>query len=163
MSAVAVVCPHCGARQPDRDPVVERGVARSREPLKVSSEEARALLEVEGALATGGVQRGPSALFVPSPGSDGVARLAEWTLALMSAPLIFLGLMALLSRWRWYSGFDALEEAGETTITLVSLVAGGLAMVCFGFGLGLSEATVFGVTGTSAGALLARWWLRRAS
>ena len=57
----------------------------------------------------------------------------------------------------------ALEEAGETTITLVSLVAGGLAMVCFGFGLGLSEATVFGVTGTSAGALLARWWLRRAS
>ena len=123
MSEVAVVCPHCGARQSDRDPIVaaqqQRATSRDdgvsvdpyrgeptstspepeKEPLELSADEARALLEVKG-IAGAAIEyerpAGPLVLILPRAEAAGPTRTLEWMLTAIALPMILLGWPARL-------------------------------------------------------------------
>lgn len=185
MSATAVVCPHCGKRQSDRDPLVARAKKRAttrddgapvdpyrgeppaprredkREPLQISTEEAAALLEVTG-VASGAMEyerpMGPLQLVLPRAEASGLTRTIEWALAVIAAPMIVLGFvpMALRPRlWRY------IADGSEWGLTLASGVVGGAVLFILGGELfGLSETGTWGLVALCAGALIARAILR---
>lgn len=169
MSDKAVVCPHCGTRQRDRDPVVPPKRAPYRDPdgpepgpvperpssqMKISPEEAAALFATS---ATPARARGPMALFIPRAGASPFARSLEWLLTLVSLPMLVAGLAPLVMRRR---SARALRSGSELTLTLAALGLGGL-MLFFTLGaLGWSELTTYSALGLCGGALVGRLVLR---
>src|SRR5689334_10602540 len=91
MSEHAVVCPHCGTRQKDRDPIKDTR-PKARPLTNLTKEEAAALLATQGAdkLAVEG-PRGFVALILPHPASQGWVRLLEIACLLASAPVLVSG------------------------------------------------------------------------
>lgn len=172
MSATALVCPHCGARQADRAwmeppeppaPAPARDTTPEEAAEAIDAVESVAVLQIQiqsaDVLDLEDEPRGPLALVLPRPGARGRARALEWTLAVLAAPFLFAALALAVARMRLF-GY-ALMSASETALTLV---VGGLGAL--GIGLvaalaGWSAATTLGVLGCSGGALFARWWLRR--
>lgn len=185
MSALAVVCPHCGARQSDRDPVLAqkhrkattgddgasvdpyRGMPAEVEPqepearpLSLSGEETRALFEVKGiAHAALEYERppGPVALIVPRAEATGLMRSLEWALAIVAAPMIALGLLACLFRPRMWR---YVAEGSEWGLTLLSAFLGGIVMWSFSAAALGNDVLTWGLVAMCGGALFARAFLR---
>ena len=165
MSATAVVCPHCGTRQPDRDPVDARATevkaAIRKKPLKLSPEETAALLESKGLSAsTYGAEgpRGPASLLVPRAESHGWVRTMEWALTILALPLILSGFLTVVFRprtWAWVA------NGHEIALTALSAFVGGLTVYPLCMALGLGTNGTWGAMGISLGALVGRTILRR--
>lgn len=188
MSAVAVVCPHCGARQPDRDPIAaaehRRGTTRdgvavdpyrgepaappepepatpdgptSREPLRLSGDEARALLEVKGvAHAAVAYERppGPMVLILPRAEAAGLTRTLEWVLTFVALPMIVLGVAPMFLRPRLWR---VIADGNEWALTLLSGVVGSITLWVFADEVfPLSEAATWGLVASCGGALIGR-------
>lgn len=89
MSAHAVVCPHCGARQADRDPVVRDAAPKKKALTNLTKEETAALLAVHGADEPD-VEPidGVAAVFLPHPAAPGWMRFVQTALTVAALPAI---------------------------------------------------------------------------
>ena len=177
MSPTAVVCPHCGARQADRDPIEAHLKARATEadpyrgepapsgpraaaePMSLSPEEARALTEVTlGARRLdAGPRIGAWALLLPSEGARGAARWAEIGLTLLAAPIVLLAFAMLLFQPRLWR---RVARGEEWALTALCVVLGGVAIAGAGALAPSNETLTWLVGGTSCLALVARTALR---
>jgi len=158
MSPDALLCPHCGVRQSDRAWVDDVGAPTPSPagPLRVSSDEARALIQTRGAAALDYSPRGPMALVLPSAES-GWIRTAEWVLTGMAAPLLLVGFVGILVRWRLFAHVRAGREA---TVTVVFGLFGGVGLLSLAGAAGWQASSSLGLVGLCFGALLLRLWLR---
>lgn len=165
MSATAVVCPHCGTRQPDRDPIDTEAIAakeaRRKKPLELTAEETAALLESQGLTSASyetRAPRGPASLLVPRAEASGWVRTMEWTLTILALPLIFSGLLTVVFRprmWAWVA------NGHELALTALSAFLGGLTVYSLCMALGFGPNATWGAMGISGGALVGRTILRR--
>jgi hypothetical protein len=179
MSAVAVRCPHCGAFQP-RSPVKGATAATAAPiarpapapppvaPLKVSPEEARALLQVkdvgaghdvESPLDEPGVFAG---LLLPHPRSSGGTRAAEIVLTALAAPLVALALVSLGSLYLRASRFGGVR-ARPAAFRVGGMVLGAAALGCFLFAGGFETPAVIAIVASQLGFLAARAGIRAAA
>lgn len=145
MSDVAVVCPHCGARQKDRDPLpgqreldkkAGRPVSANTGPEPVLPKpalEGLSTAEVGALLATDvkagrRIGQGPIAtMILPHPNTTGVVRLAELALTVAAFPLAIAGaaLVGFARRGR-HATKPAPGPAAELTGVVIALGPGGL-------------------------------------
>jgi hypothetical protein len=126
MSERAVVCPHCGTRNKERDPV------KDVEPRKVltnlTREETAALLSAHGAdrLALD-PPRGVAALFMPHPDAEGVVYAIDVACTLIGLPALFCAAPTLI--WRLVSGRSTdrkrLREGSPLYHHLLTAISGG--------------------------------------
>ncbi len=159
MSATALVCPHCGARQADREWTTPKDEDASA-PLHVSSEEAAAILQMRGAGALDLEEpAGPMSLVLPRPEADGATRLAEWALTALAAPILVPGFVIALLRLRFVA--QMIPRFSESSITLIVGTFGVATAMSICEIAGWSLGATLGLVGLSAGALVARWVIRR--
>jgi len=162
MSAAAVVCPHCGARQPNRDWSSDADAApatSSREPLRVSAGEANAILTIHDATSMDASPRGPMSLVLPRGDLSGWRLGIDWALTALAAPILVVGFVLVVARWRlWRHVVQDGHEVGLTFLFGTFGAAGVASATMFAdWSLGASA----GLAGVSLGALLLRLWLRR--
>lgn len=158
MSESALLCPHCGARQADRTWTSGPKSEPSREPLHVSSEEASAIIQMRGAGALDlDEPAGPMSLVLPRPEAEGMVRVAEWVLTFLAIPVLVPGFVFALLRL----GFFARSRISESTITFLIGAFGASILLSASRVTSWSRGTVLGLVCASAGALFARWLLRR--
>ncbi len=171
MSASAVSCPHCGARQAERDPLPdgERPEPGPMAKAKLSSEEVAALLAVEAANAPAPAT-GPglfSVLLLPHPMTRGVGRLLDVVLTIAAVPMIVGGLILLVSFGR-RRGFAVatrrLKGRVELTAALFAAVLGTASLAIIGVLIPLPvEASPMAVAAIGSGALFLRLFVRSAA
>lgn len=160
MSESALVCPHCGARQADRDWASPPASDRPPEPLHVSSEEAAAIIQMRGAGALDlDEPAGPMSLVLPRPEAEGAVRVAEWLLTIAAIPVLVPGFVVALFRLGIFA--RAMSRISETTLTFIIGAFGASILLSAAMGTGWSRSAVLGLVGLSAGALFGRWLLRR--
>ncbi|MDQ3034205.1 MAG: hypothetical protein M3Y87_17485 [Myxococcota bacterium] len=162
MSSVSVRCPHCAAFQA-RSPVKPAAATRSDPPraMKVSSEEARAMLSVSAVRAGDDVEAEAdepgvfAGMVLPHPRSSGGTRVAEIVLTVIAAPLVALSLVALASLYLRVLRFGGLR-ARPAGFRIFGGIAGAFALGCFLFAADLSTTVVAAVLAIEVAALLAR-------
>ncbi len=175
MSASAAVCPHCGTRQAESEPVanVDAASPKPGAPARLggaqlSKDEVAALLAVTGAPSTHQGRSGPglfSIALLPHPSTRGVGRAAEIVLTIGSATLVLGGILLLAFSARRVmrflgarSSFDPEIGGAATTIAL-----GGIGLVASLPFLGLDLGTSAIVAGVCSVATVLRTAIRRAA
>ncbi len=185
MSAKAVVCPHCGRRQSDRDPVPqarEAGPFRSaqkstggqssgpqagddegageappaRPKLELSPEETRALFATQGVAAADDRPRGLASVLVPRPDASPLARGLEGILTVVALPMLVAGLVPLMLSPRT----RAVIHESEAIVSAAAAIAGGLAIWSLGPLMGWGPNATYAVIGLGAGAIVGRLFVR---
>lgn len=163
-----MVCPHCGARDRDRDPIErpkrapyrdaeeprDDAPAAKKEKMKISPEEAAALFATTATPAT---PLGPVALLVPRHGASPFARSLECLLTLVALPMLLLGLAPLVMRRRHRA---AVRHGGEVGLSVAALGIGGLTFYALLHSAGWSQTGIWSVIGLSGGAIIARLVIR---
>jgi len=140
MSAAAVACPHCGARQAARDPLAEeeRPAPGPLAKADLSKEEMQALLAVDAVNAPAPAV-GPGlfqVLLLPHPMTSGLGRGLDVVLTLAALPLMISGLFLLLifGRRRSFSVLTRrLRGNVELTAALFAAVVGTGSIYLAGF------------------------------
>ena len=160
MSAKAVVCPFCGARQASRD-ILEEPTSRptkARQHPRLSPAEAASLTAPPGrAIAPDG--RGLESLLLPRHDASPFARTLEIIFTILGLPLVALGILPLFIRFR---GFGLLRQGSEGLLTFLAVALGGLSTYALGMGSGLGSGGSAALVGFGIGALGARYLVRRA-
>lgn len=161
MSETAVVCPHCGSRQADRDPRQRSATpAKPAEPLELSKDEVAALFSVRGAdVMDFDEPRGPLALIFPAPDATGWGRVVEWALTVVAAPLLVPGFVFALFRLRFFG--NQMMRASEATLTLAIGTSGALSVWSLAALAGWGSTVTAAVVGGGVGALTTRLFIRR--
>jgi hypothetical protein len=117
MYAAAVVCPHCNARQ-DISAAASPPVKQAR-PLKVSREEASALLAA-GGVGTGvdepGEDHGSLVAWLLFPRTSGIKRTLEMALTLVALPLLIVTVVGVAS---WASRYPFASRRGTARWAVV--------------------------------------------
>jgi hypothetical protein len=138
MSEQAVVCPHCGARQAERDPLPEqregdlvRGRYAKKPMTGLSKDEVSALIASD--VRPAGEERGPRGLFaalvLPHRKTRGAWRAAEIALTVLGLPLVagatlFVGTVRTVRRFHG-------ARVGELTSLIVALGPGNFGLWVF--------------------------------
>lgn len=154
MSAQAVVCPHCGARQADRDPIVRDAAPKKKALTKLTPEETAALLAVHGADRPevdphGGVV----AVFLPHPAAPSWMRFVQGALTIAALPAIVSAAPLLMFTRQMRR---MLRDTSGVWMHVLLAASGGASLY---FSLGFAPvAAGFGttITGIGVGALLLR-------
>ncbi len=152
MSPRAVVCPHCGARQADRDPIEAKA---PKKPLRdLTKEETAALLLVHGVdRSSVGGHEGVAAIFLPHPASTDLSRWIQILLTVVAVPAIVSGAPMLLFTRR--SRAMLRDSSGVWAHVLLALSGGsGLYFSLVFSPVGAVTNAV--LTGASSGALVVR-------
>ena len=181
MSARAVVCPHCGARQPDRDPVVpalraERPAPPARTArdaparpnlagIEMSREEVAALLAIDDAARprpTDGEQKQSAfaMLLLPSDATRGTARWIELLCTLVALPQIVSVGLVLIVPGRYLHRRAIKVRAGDIQVALLASVMGSLGAIGLAQTVGWPLLPVLIVCGVGTVALFARAGIR---
>jgi hypothetical protein len=161
MSAKAVVCPFCGARQPDRDPCTPAAVhneKRGLQDVQLSREEVSALLATDRACDGDDVAYPGTwaTLLLPHPLAGGARWLSEVVLILASLPLT-AGVLILLLVGSGIGGRRTLRALPrEANLVLMALAGGPLAYVGLTRVFGMSWQLAVGISAGGAVAAFLR-------
>lgn len=178
MSGKAVVCPHCGHRQSDRDPIQRSAAEASqadgpfraasqpdggeaapekRPPMKISPEEAKALFATTGADVGASSGGGIAALLLPRPDASPFARSLEWTLTLISLPMLVLAFAPFMLRYRLWG---SLRSGSEIALGLGGIALGSIIGYPVLRAFHLSQPTIYALIAICGGAIVARIFVR---
>jgi len=146
MNAQAVVCPHCGARR----------AAVTMAEAKLSKDEIRALIAIDGTTEVDDGRGLVATMFEPHPQTTGRARTLEIVLTVIAAPMVVTGLLGIvLGRARLRR--KLLAAKGEAVSALAMSFFGGLTMYSL---LQALHAPALPLTAISIGAVWVRSIIR---
>jgi hypothetical protein len=152
----AVICPHCGARREGaKDPVRNQEPApkKARQPLQVSKDEAKALLEVHDAIRPRHEvdESKPSTIhYLIWPQTSGNTYVWEIVLTVIAFPLIGLAIMA--TAW-WSFRFPMVSTRG---LARASVPVAALAAFCLAKAMEASTTTAL----ITVGCMFLSWVIR---
>jgi hypothetical protein len=160
MSTAAVICPHCGARQAERDPrrPDEKDSQRALSG-DIATDKARALLAMNAAVDGKREMHSVADVIadVLRPRTPGAWRLLEVALTVLAVPLLALALVAPKL-------FGARRRPRTVVVSSAQIVIAvpiaGVLAYAVAIGAGANERIAFTVVGVMMGAWVARELLR---